>query len=58
MNDILDHLGVAIGGPDRHSKDNRPRKTPPTKIETQLLLDVKAEIARLRTLIEIWERRA
>jgi hypothetical protein len=57
MTDILARLDAAIGGPDRRSKDGRPRKTTPTKIETALLIDAKEEIERLRNLIELWEQR-
>jgi hypothetical protein len=52
MSDILARLDAAIGGPDRRSKTGRVRKTTPTKVETALLLDAKAEIERLRTLLK------
>jgi hypothetical protein len=54
--DLITRLDAAIGGPDRRAKDGRPRKTTPTKIETALLIDAKAEISRLRELIEMLER--
>jgi hypothetical protein len=54
MTDLIARLDAAIGGPDRRSKTGRVRKTTPTKIETALLVDAKAEIERLRgTLLAI-----
>jgi hypothetical protein len=52
MTDILTRLDAAIGGPDRRTKTGRVRKLTPLKIETQLLVDAKAEIERLRDHIE------
>jgi hypothetical protein len=48
VNDILTRLDAAIGGPDRRTRDGRVRKLTPLKVETQLLVDAKAEIERLR----------
>ena len=55
MTDLIARLDAAIGGPDRRTKDGRrTRKYTPLKVETQLLLDAKAEIERLRgTLLTI-----
>jgi hypothetical protein len=49
--DLLTRLDAAIGGPDRRTKTGRVRKLTPMKIETQLLVDAKAEIEKLRTLL-------
>ena len=47
--DLIARLDAAIGGPDRRRKDGaRLRKMTPLKVETQLLLDAKAEIEELR----------
>ncbi len=48
MTDILTRLDAAIGGPDRRTRDGRVRKMTPMKIETQLLIDAKAEMERLQ----------
>jgi chromosome segregation ATPase len=46
--DLITRLDAAIGGPDRRTKDGRrARKYTPLKVETQLLVDAKAEIERL-----------
>jgi hypothetical protein len=51
VSDLLERLDAAIGGPDRRTKDGRrTRKMTPLKVETQLLLDAKAEIERLRAV--------
>jgi flagellar biosynthesis chaperone FliJ len=63
--DLIARLDAAIGGPDRRTKDGRVRKLTPMKIETQLLVDARAEVVRVRDLCEtiegqvrtIWEQR-
>jgi hypothetical protein len=56
VSDLLERLDAAIGGPDRRTKDGRrTRKYTPLKVETQLLVDARAEVVRVRDLCETIE---